>query len=193
MIHCQLILGELEDAEQQLEMLQAVHDSADSSPELAFLEALLADKKDRTDGEDLKVSLLDQVVARHRTRVQETTGVNADALEKMATFNPEFMLDIARSFLARSTAEFDLDLPSSAIPPAVRKGIDVLADVTARVPGSTQAHLMRFFLLLRMTRCRDVIIIISLFFFFVGRLSQPIMDYYYYLNNYHNHAVAYVG
>mmetsp|Transcript_8068 Transcript_8068/g.19162 ORF Transcript_8068/g.19162 Transcript_8068/m.19162 type:complete len:1324 (+) Transcript_8068:208-4179(+) len=139
MIHCQILMGDYDDAEQQLEFFKAIHDDdGPGSPMMTFLDGLLAWRKN-VDA-NRQSELLDVTLSEH---LNQAFGLSKPMTveEQMTMFNPEFMLEIAKEFLQHTPSNPDKNA-SSTPPPGVVKGLDVLNKVVSMVPGLVEAHLM---------------------------------------------------
>uniref|UniRef100_A0A671Q2G6 Tetratricopeptide repeat protein 21B-like n=1 Tax=Sinocyclocheilus anshuiensis TaxID=1608454 RepID=A0A671Q2G6_9TELE len=98
-IRCQLMEGHIEDAEQQLEFLTEIQQSIGKSGELLYLRALLAVKKCRPPDE--ATNLLNDTVDTHFSALQGLP-LSVEYFEKL---NPDFLLEIAKEYLALSPAK----------------------------------------------------------------------------------------
>jgi len=73
-IYCQVMTGELEDAEQQLEFITAISDSIDQSPQLPYLKALIAWRRSGNAVEN--INLLVQAERIHFRGLTDRGGTN---------------------------------------------------------------------------------------------------------------------
>uniref|UniRef100_A0A8C2CMV6 Tetratricopeptide repeat domain 21B n=1 Tax=Cyprinus carpio TaxID=7962 RepID=A0A8C2CMV6_CYPCA len=130
-IRCQLMEGHIEDAEQQLEFLTEIQQSIGKSGELLYLRALLAVKKRRPPDE--ATNLLNDTVDTHFSALQGLP-LSVEYFEKL---NPDFLLEIAKEYLALSPAK----APAPGQPPApqLQHCASVLDTVVKVVPGLMQA------------------------------------------------------
>uniref|UniRef100_A0A672KXE1 Tetratricopeptide repeat protein 21B-like n=1 Tax=Sinocyclocheilus grahami TaxID=75366 RepID=A0A672KXE1_SINGR len=128
-IRCQLMEGHIEDAEQQLEFLAEIQQSIGKSGELLYLRALLAVKKRRPPDE--ATNLLNDTVDTHFS-VLQGLPLSVEYFEKL---DPDFLLEIAKEYLALSPA------PAPGQPPApqLQHCASVLDTVVKVVPGLLQA------------------------------------------------------
>uniref|UniRef100_A0A672KXY6 Tetratricopeptide repeat protein 21B-like n=1 Tax=Sinocyclocheilus grahami TaxID=75366 RepID=A0A672KXY6_SINGR len=129
-IRCQLMEGHIEDAEQQLEFLAEIQQSIGKSGELLYLRALLAVKKRRPPDE--ATNLLNDTVDTHFS-VLQGLPLSVEYFEKL---DPDFLLEIAKEYLALS--------PAKVFPPlrcliACVHCASVLDTVVKVVPGLLQA------------------------------------------------------
>uniref|UniRef100_A0A672KY32 Tetratricopeptide repeat protein 21B-like n=1 Tax=Sinocyclocheilus grahami TaxID=75366 RepID=A0A672KY32_SINGR len=130
-IRCQLMEGHIEDAEQQLEFLAEIQQSIGKSGELLYLRALLAVKKRRPPDE--ATNLLNDTVDTHFS-VLQGLPLSVEYFEKL---DPDFLLEIAKEYLALSPAK----APAPGQPPApqLQHCASVLDTVVKVVPGLLQA------------------------------------------------------
>ncbi|XP_035995285.1 tetratricopeptide repeat protein 21B isoform X2 [Fundulus heteroclitus] len=96
---CQLIEGQLDEAEQQLEFLTAIEHSIGKSGEILYLQAVLAGKKRRPQAE--VTNLLNDAVDTHFSSLQGLP-LGVEYLERM---NPDFLLEIVKEYLALCPAK----------------------------------------------------------------------------------------
>ncbi|KAF4796860.1 tetratricopeptide repeat domain 21B [Turdus rufiventris] len=130
-IRCQLIQGQLEDAEQQLEFLNEIQQSIGKSGELSFLRAVLAMKKRKRQEEVF--TLLNDVLDTHFSSLHGfPLGV-----EYFETLNPDFLLEIIREYLNFCPAQ--PASPGQSPSPLLKHCASVLETVVKTVPGLQQA------------------------------------------------------
>lgn len=133
-IHCRVQEGNLDDAEEQLEFLSEIQVSVGKSPDLAFLQSLLAWRK-RRDSE-AALSLLNETLTLHITAFKAAVGY--DFFIKL---NADFMLDIAREYLQHtigSSSKSEGNKPGGYL----MRGIQVLDTLTRFVPGLVPAQVL---------------------------------------------------
>ncbi|KAM4731833.1 tetratricopeptide repeat protein 21B [Anableps anableps] len=128
---CQLIEGQLDDAEQQLEFLSEIQQSLGKSGELLYLQAVLAGKKRQPQAE--VTNLLNDAVDTHFSSLQGLP-LGVEYLEKM---NPDFLLEIVREYLALCPSK----PPAAGQPPApqLQHCATLLDTVVKIVPGLLHA------------------------------------------------------
>ncbi|KAM6934319.1 tetratricopeptide repeat protein 21B [Xenentodon cancila] len=128
--HCQLIEGQLEDADQQVEFLGEIQ-TVGKSGELLYLQALLAVKKRRPPEE--VTNLLNDAVDTHFSSLQGLP-LGVEYLEKM---NPDFLLEIVKEYLALCPSK----PPPPGQPPApqLHHCATLLDTVVKIVPGLLHA------------------------------------------------------
>uniref|UniRef100_A0A8C6WI23 Tetratricopeptide repeat domain 21B n=1 Tax=Neogobius melanostomus TaxID=47308 RepID=A0A8C6WI23_9GOBI len=129
-IHCQLIEGQLQDAEQQLEFLTEIQQSIGKTGDLMYLRAVLAVKK-RRPAEEI-IGLLNEAVDTHFSSLQRLP-LGVDYFEKL---NPDFLLDIVKEYLALCPAK----PPAPGQPPCaqLQRCATLLDTVVKTVPGLLQ-------------------------------------------------------
>ncbi|XP_064419793.1 tetratricopeptide repeat protein 21B [Latimeria chalumnae] len=130
-IRCQLIEGQLEDAEQQLEFLNEIQQSIGKSGELSYLRAVLAVKRNR--GQEEVINLLNDAVDTHFSSLQGLP-LGVQYFEKL---NPDFLLEIIREYLIFYPTQ---PVASSQPPcPLLKHCASVLETVAKTVPGLLEA------------------------------------------------------
>uniref|UniRef100_F7FMX1 Tetratricopeptide repeat domain 21A n=1 Tax=Monodelphis domestica TaxID=13616 RepID=F7FMX1_MONDO len=92
-IWCQILEGNLEEAEQQLEFLKEVQQSLGKSEVLTFLQALLASKKHKS--EQVATALLKEAAELHFSSMQGLP-LSIEYFEKL---NPIFLVNIVKEYL----------------------------------------------------------------------------------------------
>nr|XP_030134266.3 tetratricopeptide repeat protein 21B isoform X1 [Taeniopygia guttata] len=130
-IHCQLIQGQLEDAEHQLEFLNEIQQSIGKSGELSFLHAVLAMKKHKRQ-EDV-FALLNDVLDTHFSSLHGFP-LGVEYFEKL---NPDFLLEIIREYLNFCPSQ--PASPGQSPSPLLKHCASVLETVVKTVPGLQQA------------------------------------------------------
>ncbi|XP_041896700.1 tetratricopeptide repeat protein 21B isoform X3 [Corvus kubaryi] len=130
-IRCQLIQGQLEDAEQQLEFLNEIQQSIGKSEELSFLHAVLAMKKHKRQEE--VIALLNDVLDTHFSSLHGFP-LGMEYFEKL---NPDFLLEIVKEYLNFCPAQ--PTSPGQSPSPLLKHCASVLETVVKTVPGLQQA------------------------------------------------------
>merc|ERR1719355_178817 len=132
-IHCRIQEGNLDDAEEQLEFLSEIQVSVGKSPELAFLQSLLAWRKRRD--VEAALNLLNETLTLHITAFKAAVGY--DFFIKL---NADFMLEIAKEYLQHTLGT---PLPEGSKPGGyLLRGIQVLETLTRFVPGLIPAQVL---------------------------------------------------
>ncbi|XP_041858520.1 tetratricopeptide repeat protein 21B isoform X2 [Melanotaenia boesemani] len=128
--HCQLMEGQLEEAEEQLEFFAEIQQSIGKG-ELLYLRAVLAVKKRRSQEE--VTNLLNEAVDAHFSSLQGLP-LGVEYLEKM---NPDFLLDVVKEYLALCPSK----APAPGQPPApqLQHCATLLDTVVKIVPGLLHA------------------------------------------------------
>ncbi|XP_038607045.1 tetratricopeptide repeat protein 21B [Tachyglossus aculeatus] len=130
-IRCQLLEGQLQDADQQLEFLNEIQPSIGKCEVLSYLHAVLAMKKHKRQEE--VISLLNDVLDTHFSNLQGVP-LSVQYFEKL---NPDFLLEVIREYL-----HFCPTQPASAgqpPSPLISHCASVLEAVVKIVPGLLQA------------------------------------------------------
>ncbi|XP_067824088.1 tetratricopeptide repeat protein 21B-like [Heptranchias perlo] len=126
-IRAEILLGQLEDAEQQLEFLKEVQEFIGTSGELAYLQSVLAADK----GKEPKVIIkfLNQAVDIHFTSLKDLP-LSVEYFEKL---NPEFLLDIVKKLLSLCP---DQSLSQGQpLSPLLKQSAMILEPVVKAAPG----------------------------------------------------------
>eukprot|EP00406_Dinophysis_acuminata_P039023 CAMPEP_0179375406 /NCGR_PEP_ID=MMETSP0797-20121207/87788_1 /TAXON_ID=47934 /ORGANISM="Dinophysis acuminata, Strain DAEP01" /LENGTH=1226 /DNA_ID=CAMNT_0021091415 /DNA_START=14 /DNA_END=3695 /DNA_ORIENTATION=- len=132
-IHCRVQAGNLDEAEEHLEFLSEIQVSVGKSPDLAFLQSLLAWRK-RQDVEGA-LNLLNETLTLHITAFKSAVGY--DFFIKL---NADFMLEIAREYLQHTigTPAAEGSKPGGYL----LRGVQVLETLTRFVPGLVPAQVL---------------------------------------------------
>ncbi|KAG1708704.1 hypothetical protein DVH05_022330 [Phytophthora capsici] len=137
MIYCQIKLGQLEDASQQMEFLSVIQESIGASASFAFLQALLSWEKDRDRPRHVK--LLQQAMQIHMDRLKETIqGPDVSTHDTMSLLNPIFLVEVATEFLQGETPQSGS--PNDSLSDAVSKGMSILEKLVNKSPGFLRAQ-----------------------------------------------------
>ncbi|XP_047401598.1 tetratricopeptide repeat protein 21B isoform X1 [Sciurus carolinensis] len=130
-IRCQLIEGQLQDADQQLEFFSEIQQSIGKSAELTYLHAILAMKKNRQQEE--VINLLNEVLDAHFSNLEDLP-LGIQYFEKL---NPDFLLEIITEFL--NFCPMQPASPGQPLSPLLRRCTSVLEIIIRTVPGLLQA------------------------------------------------------
>jgi len=132
-IYCQVMIAELEDAEQQLDFLLTISESIDQSAQLPYLKALLAWRRERNEIEHVR--LLRKAEKLHFQKVANQVVV-VSIFDSYRVLDPDFLIQLAKEFLIHAKAG------SNCTDDAVNRGINILERVVDQVPGLIEAHLL---------------------------------------------------
>lgn len=135
LIKCQILDGQLADAEQQLEFLHEITDAKEGKvPELIYLAALLAWR--RHVDQNTSVKLLSEAVETHFRSIKEMPI----GLKYFAAMNPDFLVEVAKEYLQHcGTDPLDASDPPS---PTLTKAIKLLELILRAVPGLLECHFL---------------------------------------------------
>mmetsp|Transcript_60950 Transcript_60950/g.108295 ORF Transcript_60950/g.108295 Transcript_60950/m.108295 type:complete len:1353 (-) Transcript_60950:75-4133(-) len=133
-INCRLQEGHLDDAEEQLEFLSEIQISVGKSPDLAYLQSLVAWRK-RKDAETA-LNLLNETLTLHITNFKSAVGY-----EFFIKLNADFMLDIAREYLQHTSSIPKEEASKPGGGPLLR-AVQVLETLTRFVPGLVPAQVL---------------------------------------------------
>ncbi|XP_072364247.1 tetratricopeptide repeat protein 21B-like isoform X1 [Scyliorhinus torazame] len=126
-IQAEILLGQLEDAEQQLELLKEMQEFIGTSAELAYLQAVLAVDK----GKEPKIiiKLLNRALDIHFSLLEDLPL----GLEYYEKLNPEFLLDIVKKLLALCPDQSML--LGQPLSPLLRQSAMILEPLVKAAPG----------------------------------------------------------
>ncbi|XP_014641369.1 PREDICTED: tetratricopeptide repeat protein 21B isoform X1 [Ceratotherium simum simum] len=130
-IRCQLIEGQLQDADQQLEFLSEIQQSIGKSAELTYLHAVLAMKKNKQQEE--VINLLNDVLDTHFSHLEDLP-LGIQYFEKL---NPDFLLEIITEYL--NFCPMQPASPGQPLSPLLRRCTSILETIVRSVPGLLQA------------------------------------------------------
>ncbi|XP_048668367.1 tetratricopeptide repeat protein 21B isoform X2 [Marmota marmota marmota] len=130
-IRCQLIEGQLQDADQQLEFFSEIQQSIGKSAELTYLHAILAMKKNKRQEE--VINLLNEVLDTHFSNLEDLP-LGIQYFEKL---NPDFLLEIITDYL--NFCPMQPASPGQPLSPLLRRCTSVLEIIVRTVPGLLQA------------------------------------------------------
>eukprot|EP00607_Mallomonas_marina_P008435 CAMPEP_0182424556 /NCGR_PEP_ID=MMETSP1167-20130531/10752_1 /TAXON_ID=2988 /ORGANISM="Mallomonas Sp, Strain CCMP3275" /LENGTH=1377 /DNA_ID=CAMNT_0024604441 /DNA_START=94 /DNA_END=4227 /DNA_ORIENTATION=+ len=145
MIVCQILEGQMEDAEAQIELMLAMHSEEDLSPEFKYLQAIIA-LRSRRDLRRHEADLNDSKMLLERKFEQLTAGW-VEPLHEIVFQNPDFMMQLAVSYLAHLESPMPASLttgsssgneeqrPIEEVPPAIQSAISILQRVQRQYPG----------------------------------------------------------
>ncbi|XP_012616626.2 tetratricopeptide repeat protein 21B isoform X1 [Microcebus murinus] len=130
-IQCQLIEGQIEEADQQLEFFSAVQQSLGKSAELTYLHAILAMKKNKRQEE--VINLLNDVLDIHFSHLEDLPL----GIQYFEMLNPDFLLEIVKEYL--NFCPMQPASPGQPVTPLLRRCTSALEVIVRTVPGLLQA------------------------------------------------------
>lgn len=130
-IQCQLIEGQLQEAEHQLEFLREIQQSIGKPAELTYLHAILAMKKNKRQEE--VINLLNDALDTHFSHLEDLP-LGIQYFEKL---NPDFLLEIITDYL--NFCPMQPASPGKPLSPFLRRCTSVLETIVRTVPGLLQA------------------------------------------------------
>lgn len=135
MIYCQIKLGQLEDAAQQMEFLSVIQESIGASASFVFIQALLSWEKDGDRSKQVK--LLQQAMQIHMDKLKEALqGPEVSTHETMSQLNPLFLVEVATEFLQGNAALGSRDSSDTSS----AKGMSILEKLVHKSPGFLRAQ-----------------------------------------------------
>ncbi|GLE01935.1 hypothetical protein PINS_up010773 [Pythium insidiosum] len=142
LIYCQIKLGQLEDAAQQMEFLTVIQESIGASPGFVFLQAVLSWHKDRDRAKQVK--LLQQAVQLHMDRLKNSIQqAEVSSHELLSELNPLFLVEVATEFLRHdggSSSSTGVTTGDGATNSVAAKGISILEKLVHKSPGLLRAQ-----------------------------------------------------
>nr|XP_010601161.1 tetratricopeptide repeat protein 21B isoform X3 [Loxodonta africana] len=130
-IRCQLMEGQLQEADQQLEFLSEIQQSIGKSAELTYLHAVLAMKKNKRQEE--VIGLLNDALDTHFSHLEDLPL----GIQYFETLNPDFLLEIITKYL--NFCPVQPLSPGQPLSPFLRRCASVLETIVRSVPGLLQA------------------------------------------------------
>ncbi len=141
-IYSHIMLGELSNAEQQLDFLVAISESIEPSAHLPFLKALLAWR--HLGDADKHANLLEQAEILHFKSMASYKA--SDTYEKFFLLNPDFLIQLAKEYILHLQFAVKLMHAGKARAVgqsrAVRRGMDILEHVSREAPGLVEPYLI---------------------------------------------------
>lgn len=137
LIYCQIKLGQLDDAAQQMEFLSVIQESIGASAGFVFLQALLSWEKDRDRAK--QVTLLQSSAQLHmdKLKVRMQQG-DASTHELMTQLNPLFLVELASEFLKQDA--ITTSGASASASDASNTGMSLLEKLVSKSPGFLRAQ-----------------------------------------------------
>ncbi|OQS06545.1 hypothetical protein THRCLA_01407 [Thraustotheca clavata] len=98
LIYCQIKLGQIDDAAQQMEFLSVIQESIGASADFVLLQAMLSWHKDKDRSKQLK--FLQKAVQLHMDKMKEVMqSGDLSTYDTMTILNPQFLVEIAMEFI----------------------------------------------------------------------------------------------
>ncbi|XP_069067179.1 tetratricopeptide repeat protein 21A isoform X1 [Pleurodeles waltl] len=126
-IWCQILEGQLDEAEQQLEFLREVQESIGKCKELSYIEAVLATKKEKD--EKVAITLLKDAVEIHFASLR---GIPL-SMEYYEKLNPGFLVDVVKEYLDFCPKQ--PKSPGQPVSPLLKQAIAILNPVVTVAPA----------------------------------------------------------
>ncbi|XP_039211192.1 tetratricopeptide repeat protein 21A isoform X2 [Crotalus tigris] len=126
-IWCQVLGGKLEEAEQQLEFLKEVQQSIGKSSVLAYLQAVIASRKNKT--EQIVGAFLNEAAELHFSALHGLP-LSIEYYEKL---NPMFLIEIVKEYLVFCPKQ--PRLPGQVLSPLLKQTTIILNPLVKSAPG----------------------------------------------------------
>ncbi|XP_026534687.1 tetratricopeptide repeat protein 21A [Notechis scutatus] len=126
-IWCQVLGGKLEEAEQQLEFLKEVQQSIGKSSVLAYLQAVIASRKNKT--EQIAGAFLNEAAELHFSALHGLP-LSIEYYEKL---NPMFLIEIVKEYLTFCPKQ--PRLPGQVLSPLLKQVTIILNPLVKSAPG----------------------------------------------------------
>lgn len=141
-IYSQIMAGDLEDAEQQLDFLVAISESMELSPLLPFLKALLVWRCRGDTNEHIR--LLEQAEKIHFQALPQQGSIRI--FEKIFRLDPDFLIQLAKEYLLHVNLTVHLTpcgIGTDTQNGALDRGLEILERVSAQAPGLMEPHVLK--------------------------------------------------
>ncbi|OQR92577.1 hypothetical protein ACHHYP_03510 [Achlya hypogyna] len=126
LIYCQIKMGQIDDAAQQMEFLSVIQESIGASADFAMLQALLGWHKDKDRAKQVKFLQLAVQLHMDKLKTSLQSG-DLSTYDAMATFNPHFLTEIALAFTKLDGADDGKAMAA--------RGVALLEKIVAQSPG----------------------------------------------------------
>ncbi|NP_001085105.1 tetratricopeptide repeat protein 21B [Xenopus laevis] len=129
-IQCQILQGQLEEAEQQLDFLHEIQESIGGTKELCYIQALLASRQGKE--EQIITELLKKAVELHYAAVRGLP-LGVEYFEKL---NPTFLINIVQEYLVLCPKQ--PKAPGEPLSPLLKQALSILTPVVSVAPALTE-------------------------------------------------------
>lgn len=134
MIYCRIMQGKIEDAQQQVELVNEISEGSPKSAMHYFLEAMISYRKSQP--KDTTIKLLDQCLNLHITDTKEVPA----GFEFYTKLNPDFLLELAKEYMKHAGVR---PLPKSdEVPRYMNKAIKLLENIIRQYPINSEAQIL---------------------------------------------------
>lgn len=134
MIYCRIMQGKIEDAQQQIELVNEISEEGPKTAQHYFLEGMISYRKQQP--RDATVKLLDQCLNLHITATKEVPA----GFEFYTQLNPDFLLELAKEYLKHAGVK-----PlkkSEEVPRYMNKAIKLLENIIRQYPVNSEAQIL---------------------------------------------------
>jgi tetratricopeptide repeat protein 21B len=134
MIYCRIMQNKIEDAEQQIELVNEINADQPKTSLHFFLEGMISYRKGNQ--RDSTVKLLDQCLNLHITATKEVQA----GFEFYTQLNPDFLLELAKEYLKHAGVK---PLPKNEETPRyMNKAIKLLENIIRQYPVNSEAQIL---------------------------------------------------
>lgn len=134
MIYCRIQQGKIEDALQQVELVNEISEEQPKTAQHFFIEGMISYRRQQP--RDKTVKLLDQCLNLHITQTKEVPA----GFEFYTQLNPEFLLELSKEYLKHAGVK-PLQ-KSEEIPRYMSKAIKLLENIIRQYPINSEANIM---------------------------------------------------
>lgn len=134
MIYCRIMQGKIEDAQQQIELVNEISEDTPKTALHYFLEGMISYRKQQP--RDRTVKLLDQCLNLHITATKEVPA----GFEFYTQLNPDFLLELAKEYLKHAGVK--PLAKSEEIPRHMTKATKLLENIIRQYPVNSEAQIL---------------------------------------------------
>ncbi|CAK4097343.1 unnamed protein product [Aphanomyces euteiches] len=133
LIYCQIKMGQIDDAAQQMEFLAVIQESIGASADFMLLQAMLSRHKDSDRSKQVK--LLQKAVQFHMDKLKDCvqTG-DLSTYDMMTVLNPQFLVEIATEFIKLDGMEDNKSIAA--------RGVAILEKLVNKSPGFVEIQFL---------------------------------------------------
>ena len=134
MIYCRIMQGKIEDAEQQIDLVNEINEQQPKTARHYFLEGMISYRKGQQ--KDMTVKLLDQCLNLHITATKEVPA----GFDFYTKLNPDFLLELAKEYMKHAGVK--PLVKSEETPRYMNKAIKLLENIIRQYPINSEAQIL---------------------------------------------------